>query len=162
MITFHDLYTRYAPDVTRFAYWLCGNEQEAEDIAQETFVRAWTSSGTLRAPTLKAYLFTIARHIYLQQRKRESHQIDLSPELIDENPGPDALAETRAELDAVFGALKTFPEPDRSALILRAQDGLSYDEIARICGITVAAAKVKIHRARLKLAKLLRPNQEDL
>lgn len=52
---FHDIYRRYAPDVNRFAYWLCGNADEAKDLTAETFIRLWTAKGDLRMETVKAY-----------------------------------------------------------------------------------------------------------
>ena len=74
MLTLQDLYTTYALDIYRFAYWLSGNVFEAEDITSETFVRAWTRIGKIRTETLKAYLLKIARNIYLQQLRKENQQ----------------------------------------------------------------------------------------
>jgi Sigma-70 region 2 len=61
--TFHELYSRYAEDVYRFALWLTGNPDDAKDITSETFVRAWTAPEEPRMETVKAYLFTIARNL---------------------------------------------------------------------------------------------------
>jgi RNA polymerase sigma-70 factor (ECF subfamily) len=157
MISFHDLYQKYARDVYRFAYWLSGDAAEAEDIASETFVRAWTAFDDLKMPTVKAYLFTIARNLYLHSKRRTNRLAELDPELMD--PAPDALetAEKRSELDRVMKHMQTLPEVDRAALLLRAQYELSYEEIAQSLGISLAAVKVKIHRARLKLTALLPP-----
>jgi RNA polymerase sigma-70 factor (ECF subfamily) len=154
MTHFHDLYQTYAADVHRFAYYLCGDAAEAADLTSETFMRVWTVQDDLRAQTVKAYLFTIVRRLYLQQRRRQSRHEEISPELADPEPGPDHRAETRSELDAVLAVLRTLPELDRSVLLMRAQHELSYEEIAAVHGISVAAAKVKVHRARLKLAGL--------
>jgi len=71
----------------------------------------------------------------------------------DGSPGPEAAARSRHELDAVMAALGAMPELDRSAVLMRADD-LPYDEIARALGISPAAARVKVHRARLKLTAL--------
>ena len=154
MISFHDLYQRYAPDVYRFAYYLSGEASEAEDITSETFVRAWTAFDHLKTQTVKAYLLTIARHLYLQSRKRRNRQVALDEEFPATAPDPAELAEAHSELDAVTKVLRTLPDVDRAVLLMRAQDGLSYEEIAGAHGISVAAAKVKVHRARLKLARL--------
>ena len=66
MADFSTLYQRYARDVYRFAFYLCGNRSDAEDITSETFVRVWTSAGPIRAQTVKGYLLTIARNLFLQ------------------------------------------------------------------------------------------------
>ena len=64
---FADLYTRYAQDVFRFAYYLSGNQALAEDIAAETFARALTATTGVQAGSMKAYLLAIARNLFLDQ-----------------------------------------------------------------------------------------------
>lgn len=71
------------------------------------------------------------------------------------NPGPDDVARGQSDLRVVLTALAALPEIDRAAALMRADDALTYDEIAAALGISVAAAKVKVHRARLKLAETL-------
>jgi RNA polymerase sigma-70 factor, ECF subfamily len=156
MTEFEALYERYARDVHRFALYLCGERAAAEDITSETFVRAWNASGPIRAATAKAYLFTIARNIYLGNLRRAGLQAGRHAEL-DENlpdPGarPDATAAGRSELERVMAALRELPEIDRTVLLLRAQEEWSYEEIAQATGLSLAAVKVKIHRARTRLA----------
>lgn len=153
-ITFHDLYERYAPDVYRFARWLSGSAQDAEDITSETFVRAWTSKAQIRTETVKAYLLTIARNLYLEQERKHKRQVELEATLVDRAPGPDHLVENRMELQTVLEAVKALPETDRATFLLRVQHELPYEEIARILDISLPAAKVKVHRVRLKLAEL--------
>lgn len=154
MATLEEIYWRYAGDVQRFAFWLCGDPAEAEDIASETFVRAWAGADDLRMATVKAYLFTIARNLFLQSRRRAGRQETLELDVTDPAPGPEARAQQSEELRAVWKRLENLPEAERSALILRAQHGLPYEEIARCLGVSVVAAKVKVHRARSKLLAL--------
>lgn len=148
---FHELYERYAPDVYRFALWLSGNPAEADDIASETFVRAWTSSSKIRTETVKAYLFTISRNLFLQQQRQKKRQVGLEHAMSEMLTGPAELIEDRLTLSAVLRQLQDLPEIDRAALILRVQHELPYAEIARVLGISLASAKVKVHRARLNL-----------
>src|SRR5712671_7181740 len=70
MTGFGALYTKYAQDVYHFALYLSGERGEAEDITSETFVRAWASSETIWVATVRGYLFTIARNLFLQARLR--------------------------------------------------------------------------------------------
>jgi RNA polymerase sigma-70 factor, ECF subfamily len=153
-LDFKALYEQYAPDVFRFAIYLSGNHSDAEDITAETFVRAWTASARIEAATVKGYLFTIARNLFLKGLRRTSRQTTLDDELPDGAPGEPARFDRRTELDAVLARLQTLPELDRAALLMRAQDGLPYQEIAAALGISVSAAKVKVHRARAVLMKL--------
>lgn len=151
MLTFQDLYESYAAEVFRFALWLAGDSYEAEDITSETLIRAWTRNSTIRTETLKAYLLTIARNTYLEQQRKSKRQVALVDVHPDPNPGPDRLFESRDELSRVRAVLKTCPEIDRSAFVLRVQHELPYAEIARVLELSLSAAKVKVHRVRKKL-----------
>jgi len=151
MSDFSELYRRYAPDVFRFALYLTGNRGDAEDITSETFVRLWASSEPIRSQTVKGYLCTIARNLFLQGIRRHSRRVDLSEELPDKAAGPQERAEQRDELERVIACLQKLPELDRAALLMRALEDLPYEEIALALGISVASAKVKVHRARLAL-----------
>jgi RNA polymerase sigma-70 factor (ECF subfamily) len=158
-INFGELYARYANDVYRFALYLSGDPTQAEDIASETFVRVWTAPEQPRLATVKAYLFTIARNLYIQGLRRDSRRTSLDEHLPDHALSPEAAAEQRAELRAVVLALQQLPEVDRTALLMHVQDGMPYEEIAAALGLSLAAVKVKIHRARLKLVQS-RPAEE--
>jgi RNA polymerase sigma factor (sigma-70 family) len=151
MLSFQDLYDSYANEVYRFAYWLCGDRNEAEDIASETFVKVWVRFNTIRTETLKAYLFTIARNIYLKKQRKRKNQVTLNYAYPDPNPEPEKLVDSRLELQRVESTLQKLPEVDRAAFVLRVQHELPYAEIARVLGISLAAAKVKVHRVRKKL-----------
>jgi RNA polymerase sigma-70 factor (ECF subfamily) len=152
MTDFSTLYKKYAPDVLRFALYLSGDRGQAEDITSETFVRAWTSLERIEVATLKGYLFTIARNLFLQGLRRKSRHVQLDRELPDPQASPYLQAQRRDEFRVVLAGLQELPEIDRAALLMRAQDGMAYEEISRALGISLSSAKVKIHRARLALA----------
>jgi RNA polymerase sigma-70 factor (ECF subfamily) len=151
MLTFHDLYTSYAPDVYRFAYWLTGNALDADDITSETFIRAWTNPAIIRTETLKAYLLAIARNVYLGQLRGNKLHTDLIDTIPDPRPGPDQQVEDCTNLETVRRVLQSLSEIDRAAFVLRIQHDLPYVEIARILRLSEGAAKVKVHRARKKM-----------
>ncbi|MBZ5685472.1 MAG: RNA polymerase sigma factor [Acidobacteriia bacterium] len=152
MIDFSSLYKKYAPDVYRFALYLSGERGEAEDITSETFVRAWTSPEPIEMATVKGYLFTIARNLFLQGLRKKSLHVALVDDLHDPQASPYARAEQKEQLDFVLAELQNLPEASRAALLMRAVDGMPYEEIARVLDISLAAVKVKIYRARLALA----------
>jgi RNA polymerase sigma-70 factor (ECF subfamily) len=153
MITFHEIYERHSKDVYRYSFWLSGSAQDADDLTSETFARAWVGRHKIRTESVKAYLFAIARNLYLNQKRRANRKVELSHDLVDPKPGPDQLVETRLELDRTLNALQTLSEVDRTALLLRIQHELSYAEIARILELPLTTVKVKVYRARLKLAE---------
>jgi RNA polymerase sigma-70 factor (ECF subfamily) len=156
MTEFAALYQKHARDVYHFALYLSGERGEAEDITSETFVRVWASSEPIRTATVRGYLFTIARNLFLQGLRKKSRHVALDDDLRDPQASPYAQAEQKAELQAVLVELQKLPEIDRAALLMRAFDEMPYEEIARAVGISLAAVKVKIHRARLALADIRR------
>ncbi len=160
MNDFHDIYERYSADVYRFAVYLCGDPSRAEDIASETFMRAWTAPGGIQQATIKAYLFTIARNLYLQDLRKSKRLTELSDELYDRSSDVQTRAEHKAELGLVLDALQLLPEKDRAALLMRTQDEMSYEEIAGALAITLSSVKVKIHRARQKLYELTKTKRQ--
>jgi len=151
MINFQDLYESYAPDVYRFAIWIAGDSVEAEDITSETFIRAWAHNSKIRTETLKAYLFTISRNVYLERQRKKKRQVPLKDIYSDPSPGPDKQTESQHKLQRVQRVLRTLPEIDRTAFILRVQHELPYDEIARVLELSLTATKVKLYRVRKKL-----------
>jgi RNA polymerase sigma-70 factor (ECF subfamily) len=151
MLNFLDMYESYATDVYRFTLWLAGDSVEAEDITSETFIRAWSHKSKIRTETLKAYLFTIARNVYMRQRRKRQNQVHLDDVYPDPAPGPDRVVESQLELIRVRQVLHSLPEIDSTAFVLRVQHELPYAEIARILGLSLSAAKVKVHRVRKKL-----------
>jgi RNA polymerase sigma-70 factor (ECF subfamily) len=156
-MNFPEVYERYARDVHRFALYLCGNQALAEDLAAETFVHAFCGGGEIRVGTVKAYLFAIARNLYRDFLARERRLAPIAdvPEAIDPAPGPDVAASERQTFLALLRAIQRLPEPQREALVLATDQDLNYEQIAAIVGCSVAAVKVRIHRARFKLKREL-------
>jgi len=151
MLNFHDLYETYSIDVYRFALWITGDRFEAEDITSETFVRAWARKSTIRTETLKAYLFTIARNIYLEKLRKQRRQTSLDDNQHDRFPGPEEVFQSQVDLHNIRVILQQMPEIDRAAFVMRFQHELPYAEIARALGLSLTATKVKVHRARKKI-----------
>ncbi len=161
-VNFHELYRAYAQDVYRFAYWLCGNAQDAEDITSETFVRALTARSEIETETVKGYLLTIARNLAYKRSSREKRFVPLDADLIAPQADPSHLVEQSMKLQSTMQFIQTLPETDRAALVLRFQNEMPYEEIAVMLNISLAAARVKVHRARLKLTEYLRQQEELL
>jgi RNA polymerase sigma-70 factor (ECF subfamily) len=155
--TFHALYSQYAADVYRFAHWLTGNPDDAQDITSETFVRAWTAPEEPRMETVKAYLFAIARNLHRKQWRRQSRLEVLDEAMPGQTAQPDEAAVNQDEFRRTLEAVRALSEIDRTVLLLRAEQELPYEDIAAVTGLSVAAAKVKVFRARAKLAEILNP-----
>ena len=151
MTDIESLYQRYAPDVRRFALFLSGDPVMADEITSDTFVSAWLARERIRQPTVKAYLFAIARNLYRDAQRRHERHAELDEQMTDGGISAQTHIEQAAEVRAVLTALQQLPELDRTALLMRALDEMPYEEIAQTLGIPMASARVKVYRARLKL-----------
>jgi RNA polymerase sigma-70 factor (ECF subfamily) len=154
-VDFHAVYRAHAADVRRFAQWLCRDRHDAEDLAAEAFVRAFAGSDAIDARTVRGYLLAIVRNLHLEQLRRRRPTEPLDADAAAPDAGPCAHAESAQTARRLAAALVTLEETERSALWLRADAGLAYEEIAALLGISVANAKVKVHRARSRLAQRL-------
>ena len=166
------LLEEYAPRVYRFALRLSGSPQDAEDLAQETFLRAWRHRGRLReAGALRVWLFTIAANLWrdrLRRRKIEPRAFEATS---DEGRSLVAPADVgpvdREDLDRLTQAMDRLPPRQREVLHLHAWEELSLAEIAQVLGITVDAAKASLSLARRRMREWFaegsrqRPDSDD-
>jgi RNA polymerase sigma-70 factor (ECF subfamily) len=155
LVDFASLYRDHAADVHRFAVYLSGDPALADDLVSEAFVRAWTARDRVELSTVRGYLFAIVRNLFLQDRRSAQRRAPLDDRFAANQPGPEDLARDQDRLRTVLAALATLPQVDRAAVLMRADEGLPYEDIAAALGISTTAAKVKVHRARLKLAEVL-------
>jgi len=149
------LYETYSRDVFRFALYLSGNWQDAEDITSETFVRAWVAEDSIQMATVKGYLFAIARNLFLKEVRTKSRHKELKDTIADQRQNHPYEMEKREEYEAVMRRMQGLSEMDRAALLMRAYGQTPYGEIANALGISVGSAKVKVHRARAVLSTAL-------
>ena len=117
----------------------------------------WTARDRVELSTVRGYLFAIVRNLFLQHLRRERRRAPLQDAIETTEAGPEDRASGQSSLRAVLAALGTLSEVDRAAVLMRADEGLPYEDIAAALGISTTAAKVKVYRARLKLAEILKP-----
>jgi RNA polymerase sigma-70 factor (ECF subfamily) len=152
---FETLYRQHASAVFRFAWGLCGDRSRAEDIVSETFVRILTKAPRIETQTALAYLLAVARNVFLTGQRRRRREVPLPEEMPANAHDPADRLDDQARLETVVRALRALPEGERTALLLRVDHDLPYGDIARALEISVGAAKVRVHRARLRLASAL-------
>jgi RNA polymerase sigma-70 factor (ECF subfamily) len=151
-LDFASIYERYSRDVYRFAFYLSGDLAVAQDITAETFARAWAVHEQVRVGSVKAYLLMIARNLYRDGRRKPAEErLTILVDVRDPGSGPEAAAQARDELQVVLRALREIPELDRAALLMASVEGLPHQAIASALGLSTAAVKVRVHRARVKL-----------
>ncbi|MFN7975146.1 MAG: sigma-70 family RNA polymerase sigma factor [Acidobacteriota bacterium] len=157
MLDFQGLYDEHSAPVHRFLQHLSGDRSVADDLTSETFVRLWLAPDKEGIQSVRAYVMAIARNLYLMHLRGTPRGAAGGDALLgtlpDAGADPERQAVDRDRLRSVQDRLAGLPEIDRAALCLRAFEGLSYEEIAAALDISVAAARVKVHRARLRLGR---------
>ena len=165
---FEKLVTEYEKAVYAIAQRMTGNPEDAADMTQETFIKAYNSLGSFRGDSkFSVWLYRIANNVcldFLRSRSRkptvslsveddegEETQLDVA----DESQSPELLLERGLTRDAVRRGLDTLPPDYKQILLLREIQGLSYEEIASALGIDLGTVKSRIFRARKKLCAFL-------
>ena len=146
----------YIPNLRAFAISLCGNVDRADDLVQETLLRAIKHIETFKPGTnMRAWLFTILRNWFYSEcrmRRREitEHYDDYVERLVSRPQQTGGL-----ETKELLAGLQRVPTEQREALVLVSATGLSYEEAAQICGCAVGTIKSRVNRPRTKLAEIL-------
>jgi RNA polymerase sigma-70 factor (ECF subfamily) len=144
------------PFLRAFARSLCGNPENADDLAQETLVKAWQARNMFTAGTnLKAWLFTILRNQFYSDRRRSWRQAPWDQDAAERIPGLSGEQSWAAELSDTARALGVLSDEQREALILVGAGGFSYEDAAAICNCAVGTVKSRVARARKSLIAVL-------
>lgn len=122
-------------------------------------MRVWGARERVDLATVRAYLLAITRNLFLGGLRRKRSEAVLDEAMPDTAPAADARHAVTQELERVLRALAALPELDRTALLLRVDEKLSYAEIAAILKITPVAARVRVHRTRARLAAAREENR---
>jgi len=144
------------PALRAFAWSLSHNSSDADDLVQDTLIKAWTHREKFQIGTnLRAWLFTILRNTYytaIVRKRREVRDEDGSYAATLTTP---ASQDWSLQVGALEAALQQLPDEHREALILVGGAGLTYEEAAEVCGCALGTIKSRVNRARNKLAKLM-------
>jgi RNA polymerase sigma factor (sigma-70 family) len=145
-----------APHLRAFARALSGSADRADDLAQDTLLKAWAARDRYRAGTnFKAWTFTILRNQFYSETRRNRFRgeyDEVMAERILHTPGSQ---ESSMELADVLRALEAIPAGYREALILVSVEGMSYEEAAQVCDIAVGTVKSRVSRARAMLSNIM-------
>lgn len=144
------------PSLRAFAFSLCGNADRADDLVQETLMKAWINQNSFTQGTsMSAWLFTILRNVFYSEYRKRRREVEdaegtMAARLISvpEQNGHMDLQDLRA-------ALQKLPAEQREALILVGGSGFAYEEAAQICGCALGTLKSRVNRARNAIAALM-------
>ena len=153
------LIDRYWDRLYRWVCRLTRDPTAAEDITQETFLKAFAAVGRFEpGSNFRAWLFRIAHNNFVNQRRAVRHnRLPLVPEAAEDPHGPVAEALSHEALRLIAEAVAKLPSDFRGALTLRVEEGLSFRDIAEVMGITEETARWRVFKARQKLMTVLAP-----
>ncbi|TMM50609.1 RNA polymerase sigma factor [Sulfitobacter sabulilitoris] len=157
-----DALVDHLPAMRAFAISLTRNGAIADDMVQDTLVKAWTNIDKFKEGTnMRAWLFTILRNTYYSSRRKANREVadidGVHTEALAEKPAHDGHLQM-SDFRVAFAKLK---DEQREALLLVGASGFSYEEAADMCGVAVGTIKSRTNRARIKLAELMHLNEDE-
>jgi RNA polymerase sigma-70 factor (ECF subfamily) len=160
-VHFSELLESHEKEIYRFAYRMTGNREDASDLLQDTFLRAFKAFPRLPADANhRAWLYRIAHrqalNLFRSRRVRRSEPLDEAKALHDANGDPESLEQTRRLARALRGVIRDLTPRQRSALLLKKYDGVSYRDVAAILGSTEDNARAHVYQAMKKIRDGLR------
>lgn len=174
LAAFNELVKKYEKQVYNFAYRLTGNYDDANDIAQEAFLRVYNAIGSFRGDaSFTTWLFRITTNVFLDDRKRarahphasldeymELEESSVARQIEDPSPSPEAITEEKERAQILQTAVHSLPEYQRAMVSLYHTQQKSYEEIAEIMDLPIGTVKSRLNRARLALKEKLSPLRE--
>ncbi|HZO74642.1 MAG TPA: sigma-70 family RNA polymerase sigma factor [Ktedonobacteraceae bacterium] len=162
------LVERYKDAVQNLAYRMLGNVTEAEDVTQETFVRAFTQLATYKAAhKFSTWLLSIASHLAIDQLRRRRflalplEDVPFLEWIVDVGTGPEQSALQGEQQDEIQSYLQRLPGKYRAVIVLRYWYDFSYEEIAQTLNLTPPLVKARLHRARELLARYIQQDKQQ-
>ena len=150
------------PNLRAFAISLCGSMDRADDLVQETLLRALANIHSFqRGTNMSAWLFTILRNLFRSEYRKRRREVEDADGRYAETLKSHPEQTGRVEFEEFRAALAKLPADQREALILVGASGFSYDDAAAICGCAVGTIKSRVNRARTRLADLLAIDSVD-
>src|ERR1700742_1534264 len=144
------------PSLRAFAISLCGNVDRADDLVQETLLRALANINSFEPGTnMSAWLFTILRNHFRSEYRKRRREVEDGDGSYADSLKSHPEQHGRVEFEEFRTALSKLPSDQREALILVGASGFSYEEAASICGCAVGTIKSRVNRARTRLAELM-------
>src|ERR671913_583972 len=149
------------PSLRAFAISLTGNLDRANDLVQETILRAWANLDRFeRGTNLEAWLFTILRNLFHSEYRKRRREVEDANGAFAAKLRTQPDQQTHLDYEDLLTALAKLPPDQREALLLVGAQGMSYEEAAEVCNVPVGTIKSRVNRARNRLAELLDINSE--
>ena len=161
-VEFRDHLVAAIPRLRAFALSLASHADHADDLVQETLMKAWNHQESFQQGTIiKAWLFTILRNEYFSQLRKRRREVEDADGDYAGNMMTPGGQESQLDMADLRLALQQLPDDQREAVVLVGASGFSYQEVAQICRVPVGTVKSRVNRARNKLASLLSGDPVD-
>lgn len=158
---FQDDLAALVPNLRAFAKSLSGNAVYADDLVQETLIKAWKNRDSFaEGSNLKAWLFTILRNTFLSDRRKRKFEVEDPDGVLSDKLATHGEQGGHMDFLDFAEAFRKLPDDQREALILIGAEGFSYEEAALMCGCAVGTIKSRVNRARNKLVEMLDLNEK--
>jgi RNA polymerase sigma-70 factor, ECF subfamily len=160
--SFKELLVAEIPNLRAFGASLSGSMHVADDLVQDTLLKAWSHSGSFMEGTnIRAWLFTILRNTYYSMYRKRGREVQDTDGIYSSRVAVPADQDGALDLADLRIALGKLPEEQREVLIMVGATGLSYEEAAVVCGVAVGTVKSRVNRGRNRLAELLGIHRSD-
>jgi RNA polymerase sigma-70 factor (ECF subfamily) len=161
---FSELLERHEKEIYRYVFRMTGNPDDASDLLQDTFLRAFQAFPRLpKDANHRAWLYRIAHrqalNLFRSRKVRKSVPIEKALALHDSNGHPEDLSETRRLARALGHVVRDLSARQRTALLLKKYEGLSYSDVAEVLGCTEENARAHVYQAMKKVRNGLRPKE---
>jgi RNA polymerase sigma-70 factor (ECF subfamily) len=153
--SFDELVARHQQKVLRTAYRLLGRREDAQDAAQEVFLRLLKNLHKIDGDP-QAWLYRVTVNVCNDHHRRKPLAMEIAADLRDSAPSPERVLELEERKRLLVDGLQTLPERERAAVVLRDIEGLSTREVAAILDVEEVTIRCQISMARVKLAKYVR------
>jgi RNA polymerase sigma-70 factor, ECF subfamily len=150
------------PRLRAFAISLAGSVDKADDLVQETLLKAWSNLDSFQPGTnMPAWLFTILRNVFYSDFRKKRREVQDTDSQFANTLSSAPTQTAHMDLTDLQSAMQTLPENQREALYLVGASGLSYEEVAEICGCAIGTVKSRVNRARARLQEILALSTTD-
>jgi RNA polymerase sigma-70 factor (ECF subfamily) len=157
---FEELVRRHQLPIFRLCLGMLGNRHDAEDAAQDAFLTAWRAIGRFRGESkFSTWLYRVAVNRCLRQLSTRPGPIEQLTDRASTLGDPEGEFEAVRQVEDIAAAVAKLTPEQRVPFILREVEGLTYNEIAEVLGVTMTAVKSRLNRARVELARLLDANR---
>jgi RNA polymerase sigma-70 factor (ECF subfamily) len=160
-VSLDDVLKYHMDDIYHYLLKLSGHPQTAEDLLQDTLIKAFEHLESYHGEKVRPWLFKVAHNIYVDWYRREKRQIPTDPDLLaglrrTVAAEPEEALLQREKIESWLAALQLLSEKSRQVLILRDYHGFSYQEIADILDLSLANVKVTLYRARTTIREVMK------